>query len=706
MALPQAYIFHNDVRHARFLPVESAHAFSYSTLAVFVSISALESQKLDLYGGRLFGYSPAGSGSTWCRILGIRPEHYLHGYTPNEEGGEEKRMSIREKLEDVLERFGYDSRLLEDAWMQTMPRYMGIGFNPLTVYYCYRKDDPRLWVIVLEVHNAHEERHVYALEAGAGHEDPYVPPRYDHAWTFPRQFHVSPFNDRSGFYSCSIVEPPHPPFNISSLQFTSLDKIDPKFLPAIRIQMYTPGLPDSSESSLPLSSDTEGLSKQLKLTATFRPTSAKPLTPQSVLRAISLEPFTLALTFIRIGHQAILLHYKRRLDTYVRPEPRAIDEKLESLFEEDVIGMNRVQRRQGYKLGIGGGIKWQEEGLCERYARRVVERFINFRSYELGVRVNIHSTNPTDRIQSFPILTKPDLDSKGVKSKSIGTEPDLNIMYRTPNAFLLMLLAPSPELALLLGRDAEHTLFVSDDELFVKLFTVEKTKPTPATFIQRFLQYVRCAPIPEALLSSSIPQPGESGSTLEYQIPHVHPLDLHLRSPSLYTSDINDTDTNTHNQMLNNITTLLVITLQISLTILEKWWSTFSGTRFVPGGDPWGAWDRAISSYSNSSSRADKSKNAIRDRDSVNTKDCCAQVRDDSHGELHVEKFSSSLSSSPSLSGVSSSSVSAVAGADVAPEFSAKYCMSPDLREADPELVRGRSAQWQWTGSTYRPYPA
>ena len=71
-----------------------------------------------------------------------------------------------------------------------------------------------------------------------------------------------------------------------------------------------------------------------------------------------------------------------------------------------------------------------------------------------------------------------------------------------------------------------------------------------------------------------------------------------------------------------------------------------------------------------------------------------------------MEKISSSLSSLPSLSGVSSSSVSAVAGADVAPEFSAKYCMSPDLREVDPELVRGRSAQWQWTGSTYRPYPA
>ena len=151
MALPQAYIFRNDVRHARFLPVESAHAFSYSTLAVFVSISALESQKLDLYGGLLFGYSPAGSGFTWGRILGIRPEHYLHGYTPPKEGRGEKRMSIREKLEDVLERYNYDSRLLEDAWMQTMPRYMGIGFNPLTVYYCYKKNDPRLWVIVLEV---------------------------------------------------------------------------------------------------------------------------------------------------------------------------------------------------------------------------------------------------------------------------------------------------------------------------------------------------------------------------------------------------------------------------------------------------------------------------------------------------------------------------------------------------------------------------
>lgn len=75
----------------------------------------------------------------------------MHDYGLDTQEGQERR-SIREKLKDVLCRFGHDGSELEDAWMMTMPSYLGVeGINPLTVFYCYKKTSPQLWMVVLEV---------------------------------------------------------------------------------------------------------------------------------------------------------------------------------------------------------------------------------------------------------------------------------------------------------------------------------------------------------------------------------------------------------------------------------------------------------------------------------------------------------------------------------------------------------------------------
>lgn len=134
------YILENDVRHARLLPTISAHAFSYKTLSLFLPLSALEAHELELGGGWLFGYDNAAPLS----LTRLRSESYLSAMSEKE--------SLRAKLEEVLERFGQDSKKLRDAWMQTMPRYMGFeGINPLTVYYCYSHQNDDLWTVVLEV---------------------------------------------------------------------------------------------------------------------------------------------------------------------------------------------------------------------------------------------------------------------------------------------------------------------------------------------------------------------------------------------------------------------------------------------------------------------------------------------------------------------------------------------------------------------------
>lgn len=139
---PQAYILHSITSHARYLPVESRHAFTYPVLSLFLPLSALESGQLSLLNGFLFSF-----GGIHGRILGLRSAGYIY-----DDGGKEP--SIRKKLVEALGQFGigHAGEQLDDAWILTTPSYCGFeGINPLTVYFCYRKGCPQLWIVVLEV---------------------------------------------------------------------------------------------------------------------------------------------------------------------------------------------------------------------------------------------------------------------------------------------------------------------------------------------------------------------------------------------------------------------------------------------------------------------------------------------------------------------------------------------------------------------------
>ncbi|NQD36863.1 DUF1365 domain-containing protein [Permianibacter sp. IMCC34836] len=71
--------------------------------------------------------------------------------------------------------------------MLTAPRVFGIGFNPLTLYYCYGTDGNTLEFVLAEVRNTPWlQRHCYALDLR--HADT-AGSSAEHA----KQFHVSPF---------------------------------------------------------------------------------------------------------------------------------------------------------------------------------------------------------------------------------------------------------------------------------------------------------------------------------------------------------------------------------------------------------------------------------------------------------------------------------------------------------------------------------
>lgn len=134
------YVLECNVSHRRLLPADATHSFAYRTLWLLVSLTALESHALDVGRGWLLGY-----GGTLGRLTGLRPAAYLDA------SARSTSRSIKEKLLDVLEEEGHGRGLLGDAWMLTMPSYLGFeGINPLTTYYCYDAQG-RLFAVVLEV---------------------------------------------------------------------------------------------------------------------------------------------------------------------------------------------------------------------------------------------------------------------------------------------------------------------------------------------------------------------------------------------------------------------------------------------------------------------------------------------------------------------------------------------------------------------------
>ena len=77
-----------------------------------------------------------------------------------------------------------------------MPRILGRGFNPLTIYFC-RDKTAKIAAILYEVHNTHGERHTYVMPAhltnGEVHHEA------------PKTFFVSPFMPPECTYRFRIV---------------------------------------------------------------------------------------------------------------------------------------------------------------------------------------------------------------------------------------------------------------------------------------------------------------------------------------------------------------------------------------------------------------------------------------------------------------------------------------------------------------------
>lgn len=115
----------------------------------------------------------------------------------NADHGTGTHVSFRDQAEAQLKRAGLTldgGRIL----LLTMPRILGYGFNPLSIYFCYARDGA-LMANIYEVHNTFGQRHSYLIPAKArgGH--------VTHACD--KKFYVSPFLDMDLAYAFDVTEP-------------------------------------------------------------------------------------------------------------------------------------------------------------------------------------------------------------------------------------------------------------------------------------------------------------------------------------------------------------------------------------------------------------------------------------------------------------------------------------------------------------------
>ncbi|MBL8772844.1 MAG: DUF1365 family protein [Phenylobacterium sp.] len=161
------------VTHARLKP--RVHKLRYRIFMLLLDLDELEALDRGLRLFSLRGFN----------LVGFDPRRHGDG------SGTPLKAQVEAKLAAAGIAHGGPVRLL------AMPRILGMGFNPLTVYYCHRPDGA-LSAILYEVNNTFGERHSYLIPAA---DAPVVKQACE------KGFYVSPFMDMDLSYAFRMRPP-------------------------------------------------------------------------------------------------------------------------------------------------------------------------------------------------------------------------------------------------------------------------------------------------------------------------------------------------------------------------------------------------------------------------------------------------------------------------------------------------------------------
>jgi DUF1365 family protein len=175
-------LYVGSVAHRRLRP--RGHRLRYRVFSLLIDLDeqALLAKRLRLFS--LDGFN----------LFGFRAKDHLFG------DGSDLRGQVESILQDAgMEPDGGAIRLL------AMPRVLGYGFNPLSIFFCYRNDGA-LRAILYEVNNTFNQRHCYLFRVDA------TQGVLTHACD--KEFYVSPFMAMDLTYAFS-VRPPDEAYAIS-----------------------------------------------------------------------------------------------------------------------------------------------------------------------------------------------------------------------------------------------------------------------------------------------------------------------------------------------------------------------------------------------------------------------------------------------------------------------------------------------------------
>lgn len=157
-----------QVRHSRLRPAKNA--FSYSVFTLMLPLRALGNGPL---GSRLCSRNR-------FNLLSFHDRDHGDGQTP-----------LLDWIDKLLRAEGITDADGE-IWLQGFPRVLGYVFNPVSFWFCHRRDGA-LRAIVCEVNNTFGERHCYLLDGGGEMH-------WGRALSATKIFHVSPFCAVEGSY--------------------------------------------------------------------------------------------------------------------------------------------------------------------------------------------------------------------------------------------------------------------------------------------------------------------------------------------------------------------------------------------------------------------------------------------------------------------------------------------------------------------------
>lgn len=168
-------LYIGSVAHRRLRPRK--HRLRYRIFSLLIDIDELPALSKKLW---LFSYGR-------LNLFSIIPDDHLFA----------KSGDLRDEIQKILRDAGMATdngaiRLL------TMPRILGYGFNPLSIFFCYRESG-ELQAILYEVHNTFGQRHCYLF--------PVDERKQALSHTCSKEFYVSPFLPMELIYSFRI----HPP---------------------------------------------------------------------------------------------------------------------------------------------------------------------------------------------------------------------------------------------------------------------------------------------------------------------------------------------------------------------------------------------------------------------------------------------------------------------------------------------------------------